>query len=109
MYILPYEIINKILAFRVAHPIATMLKPLIGTFNEYNENRDDTDSPTFFYYLMHILEDPRHDYYFEKFNLKVRIKNKEGRLRCFQCGYWFELYDIYYINTNIKSVFCISC
>ena len=102
---LPNEIVNKILMYRIQHPIANIIKPLILQYNEYNEGFDNDDNITFRYYI----SDVNSDYLYETMNLKIRRKNKIGRLRCFQCGHWFELYDIYYSNPEKKSVYCLNC
>ena len=105
---LPNEIINKILLFRESHPIANIIKRHINNYNEYNEDFNEDDNTPFFYYVLELSDQG----FMEMLWIhvyRIRRKNKEGRLRCWQCGNWFKLYDRYLSNPKRKSVHCVNC
>ena len=52
---LPNEIINKILMYRVSHPIICILKPIIEQYNEYNEYFSNDGKKPFYYYFVNVL------------------------------------------------------
>ena len=99
---LPSEIIYMIISY-VPHPLTIIIKPISKEYEQYTYNSDNIIS-----FNEYLKYDP--NYLFDEYNIKLHKKDNDGRLRCFNCGYYFKKHDIYYkCYTLSKNENCINC
>ena len=100
--LLPSEIVYMIISY-VPHPLCLLIKPIIKDYEYYIYNRDNNISLN-----EYIKNNPQTN--FNKYNIMLHKKDNDNRLRCFNCGYYFQKYDLYYKwYTVSKFGYRINC
>ena len=98
---LPFELINKILSFRVSNPIANILKPIFIAYNDYNNNIGLLN------YCKHIHNNIYNQFLMNKLHLKIKFNNNDCLLNCWNCKIYLK--KLYYVYHNNITFFCYSC
>ena len=110
--ILPMELINKILIMRPTHPTAKLLKT---SMKEYiNIYEDEINYISYKIYLneggLTTNNDISHLFYlYAEYDIKLKRKNNNNKLRCHKCGLYFMEHHLYLHCLNRDIINCISC